>query len=286
LFIHEKISVIVDHSWAMITTKSAHRVTCNRLRRLGHPARALDWVPRIIFIFFLFSSVTIPSVQLVFCFQIELSRFNTIFHRCRSVGWFLPTGRSVSVDIDGRFNCTYGRTRSISTVCLIPPTREHGWYWRSVWLHLRRITVDCRSSIIDRDNFVIDSTDDTCEIFPKNLELRRLDSWFYKKISFSTLNPNFFQVGFNRLNSNFFLNIWVRLTQSIVHVPLRGGRLTKNISKKPGPGRMTETPRAGTGDLAYRSWCYWCSIVLMRQDTLYISDTFLIRFLPTPDICG
>jgi len=38
----------------------------------------------------------------------------------------------------------------------------HGRYRRSVRFHLRRITVDHRSSIIDRDNFVIDSTDDTC----------------------------------------------------------------------------------------------------------------------------
>jgi len=61
LFTHQKIAVIVDHSWAMITAKSAHGVARTSLRRLGHPAWALDWVPRIIFVFFLFSSVTIPS---------------------------------------------------------------------------------------------------------------------------------------------------------------------------------------------------------------------------------
>jgi len=54
LFTHEKIAVIVDHSWAVITAKSAHGVACTSLRRLGHPARALDWVPRIIFVLFLF----------------------------------------------------------------------------------------------------------------------------------------------------------------------------------------------------------------------------------------
>jgi len=63
LFTHEKIGVIVDHSWAVITAKSAHGVACTNLRRLGHLARALDWVPGIIFVFFLFSSATIPSVE-------------------------------------------------------------------------------------------------------------------------------------------------------------------------------------------------------------------------------
>ena len=33
-----------------------------------------------------------------------------------AVGWFNPTGRSVTIDINGRFDCTYGRTRSTSTV--------------------------------------------------------------------------------------------------------------------------------------------------------------------------
>jgi len=59
-----------------------------------------------------------------------------------------------------------GQSRSISAVGSIPPTGEHGRYRRSVRLHLRRNTVDRRSSIIDQDNFVIDSTDDTCAIFP------------------------------------------------------------------------------------------------------------------------
>ena len=44
-----------------ITAKSAHRVACTSLRRVGHPARALDWVPRTLFVFSLLSSVTIPS---------------------------------------------------------------------------------------------------------------------------------------------------------------------------------------------------------------------------------
>jgi len=38
----------------VITAKSAHGVACTSLRRLGHPARALDWVPRIILFFCFF----------------------------------------------------------------------------------------------------------------------------------------------------------------------------------------------------------------------------------------
>jgi len=56
----------------VITAKSAHGVACTSLRRLGHPARALDWVPRIIFVFFLFSSVTIPSFR--WPFRVSSSR--------------------------------------------------------------------------------------------------------------------------------------------------------------------------------------------------------------------
>jgi len=48
-----KIAFIVEQSWTPRTTKSAHGVACTSLRRssLGHPARALDWVPRITFVF-------------------------------------------------------------------------------------------------------------------------------------------------------------------------------------------------------------------------------------------
>jgi len=48
-----------DLQWAAITAKSVHGVACTSMRRLGHPARALDWVPGIIFVFFLFISATI-----------------------------------------------------------------------------------------------------------------------------------------------------------------------------------------------------------------------------------
>jgi len=47
---------------------------------------------------------------------------------------------------------------------------------------------------------------------------------------------------------------------------------------------MAETPRAGTGDFACRSWRYWSSIVLMRPGNLSITGTFLIRLLPCPII--
>ena len=49
-----------------------------------------------------------------------------------SVGWLLPTGRLVMVDIDGRFGSTYGTTRSISTVGSVTPTENYGRYRRSV----------------------------------------------------------------------------------------------------------------------------------------------------------
>jgi len=45
------------------TAKSAHGVACTSLRRLSHPARALDWVPGLIFVFLLFPSASIPSVE-------------------------------------------------------------------------------------------------------------------------------------------------------------------------------------------------------------------------------
>jgi len=44
------------------------------------------------------------------------------------------------------------------------------------------------------------------------------------------------------------------LVQSVIVSPgTRGGRLTKNLKKKTGPGRMSVAPRAGTGDLSSRS---------------------------------
>jgi len=49
-----------------------------------------------------------------------------------SVGWFLPTGQIVTVDIDGWCGSTYGRTQSISTVGSISPTKKYDRYWWSV----------------------------------------------------------------------------------------------------------------------------------------------------------
>jgi len=67
---------------------------------------------------------------------------------------------------------------------------------------------------------------------------------------------------------------------------VRGGRLAKKNLKNPGPGWMAETPRAGTGDFACRSWRYRCSIVLMRQGNLSMKNTFLISSLHPPDNRG
>jgi len=38
----------------------------------------------------------------------------------------ISTGRSVTVDIDGQFDSTYGKTRSMSMVGSIPPTENYG----------------------------------------------------------------------------------------------------------------------------------------------------------------
>jgi len=46
------------------------------------------------------------------------------------------------------------------------------------------------------------------------------------------------------------------------------------------PGRMSRTPRAGTGDSACRSWHYRCSMMLIREGNLSMCGTFLIRLLP------
>lgn len=57
--------------------------------------------------------------------------------------------------------------RSILTVDADLLTREHSRYRLSMKIHLRRITVDCQSSINDRDNFLIDSIDNLCGAMPK-----------------------------------------------------------------------------------------------------------------------
>ena len=44
MFTHEKIAVIVDQSSA--TAKSVYGVARTSLRRVGHPTRALDWIPK------------------------------------------------------------------------------------------------------------------------------------------------------------------------------------------------------------------------------------------------
>jgi len=56
-------------------------------------------------------------------------------------------------------------SRSISTVDKDSPTWEYGRYRQSMPIHLRRITFDGRSSIKNRNNFVVDFIDDTCARF-------------------------------------------------------------------------------------------------------------------------
>ena len=59
----------------------------------------------------------------------------------------------------------FNQSRSISTVDTDLPTGEYGWYWKSMPIHLRRITVDRWLSIKNRHNFVVDLIDDTCAWF-------------------------------------------------------------------------------------------------------------------------
>jgi len=40
-----------------------------------------------------------------------------------------PTGRLVTVDIDGRLDSTHGRTQSISTIGSVTPTENYGRSW-------------------------------------------------------------------------------------------------------------------------------------------------------------
>ena len=57
---------------------------------------------------------------------------------------------------------------------------------------------------------------------------------------------------------------------------MRGDKQTFSFQKKTAPGRMANTPRAGTGDSAW-SWRHQCSTMLNHQGNLSIIGTFLIR---------
>jgi hypothetical protein len=57
-------------------------------------------------------------------------------------------------------------------------------------------------------------------------------------------------------------------------------------SKKHHPGWMAKTPRAGTGDSACRSQRHRCSIVIIRQGTLFMRGHFLVTLLPAHEICA
>jgi len=172
----------------------------------------------------------------------------------------------VIIDTNPPINRPVGWSRSISTFGSVPPTGEHGRYRRSVRLHLRRITVDRGSSIIDRDNFVIGWTDDTCGHFsfaektekthtvwqkPRSvtrIEIGPCDLWKCHKIS---QNVTLFQI------------FGTKLCLDRAGVDGRGGKKEKNKNYSwylvQGPGRMAQMPQAATGDSLSRFRRYHCS---------------------------
>jgi len=164
-----------------------------------------------------------------------------------------------NIDTNPLSNQPVGLPRSIPTVGSIPRTGEHGRYWWSVRSHLRRITVDRLSSIIDRDNFVIDSTNDTCENFtnfrsfsipPKSLEITRFSraalwgdgSWGKKE---------------NNKNYSWY------------------------SAQGPAWGRLAQTPEAGTGDSVSRFRRYHWSTVINYDSYFPVSIQFCIQLLFT-----
>ena len=80
---------------------------------------------------------------------------------CEKWSQQLSKCRYLSTDLSTR---SVDRSRSISTVNKDSPTWEYGRYRRSMPIHLRRITVDRRLSIKNRDNLMVDFIDDTCGI--------------------------------------------------------------------------------------------------------------------------
>jgi len=73
------------------------------------------------------------------------------------VPWVVRNGPNSYLNV-GTYPPIYRPGRSIS------PAGEYGRYRRSMPIHLLRITVDRRSSIKNRDNFVVDFIDDTWQI--------------------------------------------------------------------------------------------------------------------------
>ena len=76
----------------------------------------------------------------------------------------------MEVDINGPTNgdewsqhmCKHRhQSKDLSTSRLV----GHGRYRRSIQFHLRKITVNCQSSINERDYFLLDTTDETCANF-------------------------------------------------------------------------------------------------------------------------
>jgi len=84
------------------------------------------------------------------------------------IHWFIDlVDRSRSISTVDKDSLTYqvDRSRSISTVDKDSPTWEYGQYWRLIPIHLRRITVNCWSSMKNWHNFVVDFINDTCAVF-------------------------------------------------------------------------------------------------------------------------
>jgi len=102
---------------------------------------------------------------------------------------FLPTGRCVTVDIDGRCQFTYLKIRSISTVDVDSPTWAYGRYRRSTRMpiHLPENTVDIASTVdfrkksveIDRRcGFMTKKNRSTA--FSEKSKIRTIDLWSHR----------------------------------------------------------------------------------------------------------
>jgi len=102
---HGKIAVIVDQSWAVITTISAYRVACTSPRRLGHVAQFFlgAGYPKNLFIFVLFCSASLPPA-LISVFQAE------------SVEYRQPKNGEIALWSNMRVvKCKYGRRQRGAT---------------------------------------------------------------------------------------------------------------------------------------------------------------------------
>jgi len=99
---HGKIAVMIEQSWTSrtATRKSAHGVACTSLRRLGHPARALGWVPGITFIFFLFSSASITLAPGTALLRLIPHRTCFVVFRTFFKYWYLKVIKAIIIITD------------------------------------------------------------------------------------------------------------------------------------------------------------------------------------------